>query len=440
MDQKRPLAIFSGGPNLNRKPLTPSWFIMRGRRILQAIPGSSGPTIAQLTGEPFHNFGTPKGGLSRQAFADAVNNNSSIPQEQKDAFLALTDARAKAWAETEGRSPDDWYGTYIAGLGKGEESEGALAQRTSIKPWPEDFPNATIHTTLGKLTEHPDYSDAKAGDAEAAQMVVDDLIKPEKVVELGKRYPDAMILPVLAKEATGRNKIPRAYAQTISDLTGLPVEENIGQSNVSAHTEKGAFERLLSRANFTGKVKPGQEYIIVDDAITQGGTVSELRHYIENNGGKIVAVTGLTASKGSTVIGIRPETVKAIEGKFGREQTEELLKDYDIAGKLEALTESEGKHLLWYANLDNLRVRINDAGYERGRSAAQRTLPPSAAEQQTRLEQTRKGATQFLEDGKAILHLFETADVSTLIHELGHILRRQLAPEDLATAEKSGQH
>src|SRR5487761_2189722 len=53
-----------------------------------------------------------------------------------------------------------------------------------------------------------------------------------------------------------------------------------------------------------------------------------------------------------------------------------------------------------------------------------------------RLAQVQKGATQFLQDGKAILHLFETADVSTLIHEFGHILRRQLSAPDLAIAEK----
>jgi len=61
---------------------------------------------------------------------------------------------------------------------------------------------------------------------------------------------------------------------------------------------------------------------------------------------------------GATVIPIRPETVKAIEGKFGREQTEKLLRDYDIAGKLEALTEREGRHILSYPKLDSLRNRI----------------------------------------------------------------------------------
>ncbi len=148
------------------------------------------------------------------------------------------------------------------------EAANALPRQLPTLPWPENFPNARTHTTITKLTEHPDHAAAKAGDAEAALRLVDDLIKPEKIIELGNRHPNARIVPVHAEEAAGRNKILAVFAETISDLTGLPVEEDIAQTNVSAHTEKGAFERLLSLANFTGRVKPGQKYIIVDDAIT----------------------------------------------------------------------------------------------------------------------------------------------------------------------------
>jgi hypothetical protein len=404
-------------------------------------------------------------GIARQDFADAIAKNSNISPEQQEAFMAIADARARSWAETEGRTPEEWYPETLAGVHSGEAPENALAQRTSVLPWPEDFPNAIIHTTLAKLTEHPDHPLAKAGDAEAALRIVDDLIKPERVAELGAAYPDARLLPVHAVEEGGRNKLPRVFAQVISDMTGLPVEGRIGQTNVSAHTAKGAFGRLLSRANFTGEVKPGQKYVIVDDAITQGGTISELRHYIENNGGKVVAVTGLAAGKWSTVIGIKPKTIEAVERKFGRDQTEELLRQYDIAGKLEALTESEGRHILSYAKLDTLRDRIITEGDGASGSAGEGPLATPPAKQEDLLEQTgnpevfkrvqdiladragrpdlegptqvgvRKGATQFLEHGKAILHLFETADVSTLIHEFGHILELQLPDEDKAIAD-----
>jgi len=52
------------------------------------------------------------------------------------------------------------------------------------------------------------------------------------------------------------------------------------------------------------------------------------------------------------------------------------------------------------------------------------------------LFQEYKGATQFLDDGRAIIHAFENADVSTAIHELAHIFRRDLNIEDDITVLK----
>lgn len=44
-----------------------------------------------------------------------------------------------------------------------------------------------------------------------------------------------------------------------------------------------------------------------------------------------------------------------------------------------------------------------------------------------------KGATQFLDNGQAVLHLFEKADASTLPHEFFHIFRRHLKADELNT-------
>lgn len=60
------------------------------------------------------------------------------------------------------------------------------------------------------------------------------------------------------------------------------------------------------------------------------------------------------------------------------------------------------------------------------RDAAMRGLP---------LFQQKKGAVQFLEDGRAVIHAFESADFSTMMHELGHVFRRHLKPQDLKIAE-----
>ncbi len=47
-----------------------------------------------------------------------------------------------------------------------------------------------------------------------------------------------------------------------------------------------------------------------------------------------------------------------------------------------------------------------------------------------------KGSVEFLEDGKAIIKAFEKADVSTAVHELGHVFRRDVEGTDLEAIEK----
>ena len=47
-----------------------------------------------------------------------------------------------------------------------------------------------------------------------------------------------------------------------------------------------------------------------------------------------------------------------------------------------------------------------------------------------------KGGVTFLEDGRAVIHAFEGADISTIVHEIGHIFRRDLSGADLKAAEE----
>jgi len=47
-----------------------------------------------------------------------------------------------------------------------------------------------------------------------------------------------------------------------------------------------------------------------------------------------------------------------------------------------------------------------------------------------------KGKVRFDKDGRAIITAFQSADISTLLHELGHVFRRDLEGDDLAIVEK----
>lgn len=46
-----------------------------------------------------------------------------------------------------------------------------------------------------------------------------------------------------------------------------------------------------------------------------------------------------------------------------------------------------------------------------------------------------RGATTFLDDGRSFIKAFQSSDMTTLIHELGHIFRRDLPAEDMKIAE-----
>lgn len=54
----------------------------------------------------------------------------------------------------------------------------------------------------------------------------------------------------------------------------------------------------------------------------------------------------MTVSKGSTTIAVDEGTVAQLEAKYGREPLTRILREFDIAGSLEALTESEARYIL----------------------------------------------------------------------------------------------
>ncbi len=243
--------------------------------------------------------------------------------------------------------------------------EGARLSRSSVRPWPSSFPKLFAHTTVSKVKEHPNFAAAKRGDVDAAQRLVASLAKTDRLQLLAKEYPDAIVVGVMEIEPQGNNQIPNALAAEIS-RHGLKVDQDIVSVSKVSHKDKDAVERLLARKEFEGAVIKGAQYIIADDVVTQGGTIHELRHYIENNGGHVVSVTSLAFSAGSNIIAIKQETISSIQHKFNREQLERILRDENIAGTIEALTESEGRTILKFGTLDAFRNRIVEARKSEG--------------------------------------------------------------------------
>jgi hypothetical protein len=92
--------------------------------------------------------------------------------------------------------------------------------------------------------------------------------------------------------------------------------KDIFQSNKPSRTNTGAPHRMLNRSTFDGLVTPGQDYLLVDDNVTLGGTLSDLRSYIESKGGHVIGATTLTGIRGGEILAPTKETLDALRTKF----------------------------------------------------------------------------------------------------------------------------
>ena len=232
---------------------------------------------------------------------------------------------------------------------------------------------AIIGSALGAANSHPQYAEAKAGDVEAAVAVARDLVTPELVQQvravIGDRKP--LIVPVVAEEAAGRNKIPRAAAEVLAQKLGLETAEGLSQANRPRRTGMDGIGRIFSRVEFDGPVQAGQDYLLLDDTLTQGGTFAALAAHIEAGGGRVVGAVALTGKQYSSKIALSKDTLQELREKHG-----DIEPDFQAATGygFDALTESEARYLANFKPADILRTRIA----EEGRRAGEAENPPFA--------------------------------------------------------------
>ena len=156
-----------------------------------------------------------------------------------------------------------------------------------------DFPDVVLHADETAVKRHPQYSAAKTGDADAAEVLVAHLASRSCVSNVAAllRGQAVRLLPVHALESEGVNEIPVALADLLSEWLGLPVTDSVVQSNTVGHTGASGFQRLANQAFFAGEVERGHRYLLVDDFVGQGGTLANLIGYVESKGGHAVAAT-----------------------------------------------------------------------------------------------------------------------------------------------------
>ena len=247
--------------------------------------------------------------------------------------------------------------------------EARTAKRT---PWQCESPDVIIHSTVRRRDAHPCSPAAKSGDAESALSLVWDLLSSSALTDLGtiaalSKGERAMLLPVIADEALGFNAIPDALAQTISRFLRVPVVSGkVVQINKVGHTRAPTFQRLVTPALFDGPVEAGGRYILVDDHVGVGGTLANLRGFVETNGGQVIGMTSLTESRDGRTIALSPDTLEMLKGRHG-EQLDTFWRGRFGFG-IDCLTEIEAQNLARLQSLAAIEDFLAQAAIEaRGR-------------------------------------------------------------------------
>lgn len=225
----------------------------------------------------------------------------------------------------------------------------------------KDFPDVLIHASESAVKQHPAYPAAKSGDGLSATMLVNDTMSEaqnQALVDLLRGHTPTLV-SAHAYEREGINAIPEAFAVEISKAIGWPHDTAVAQVNVVGHTGADGFSRLARQAEFTGIVQDGCEYVLVDDFVGMGGTLANLKGYIESNGGKVLAAVSLTGKPHSAKLSLSPERLLELRHKHGTELENWWITRF--AHPFDALTESEARYLARTETADIIRNRIADS-------------------------------------------------------------------------------
>lgn len=210
------------------------------------------------------------------------------------------------------------------------------------------------------VKKHPEYMAAKAGDIAAAKQLVSDVLNAEAVnrIKLALGGTSPILTPVYAFEETGVNRIPAVFAEVLGEKLGLQINDEIVQINRVGHTGASGYHRLAFPALFNGEVQRGKTYLMVDDFIGQGGTLANLKGYIESNGGKVDMATTLTGKPYSAKLALTDDTLLRLRERHG--ELENWWRETFGYG-FERLTESEARYLERSDDVATIRSRLSAA-------------------------------------------------------------------------------
>jgi len=302
-------------------------------------------------------------------------------------------------------------------------------------PW-GSFPPIVCNGHEGRLKDLPGYDAAKRGDGVAAVDLVESVFLQETADQILDRFEVdfPILLPVLAQESSGRNKLPIAFAEVLSERTGLSVETDIVATDVVQRTSEGADHRLAFSPRFVGTVVAGQKYVILDDASTMGGTIASLRGFVENRGGHVVSAAVLSARPNALDLKPSDRQLDHIRQRFGNELDSFWREVFGYG--IECATRAEAGHVRRAESIESIRDRIaqaRDVGFARLHARASESakqgrrsgdMPDKVHRGTAPLESIRIQAERLAREQRALV---ETASVEQ-IHSRAlaeHVLAKQ---------------
>ena len=263
-----------------------------------------------------------------------------------------------------------------------------------------DFPDAVLLAEEAPTKRHPGYRAAKSGDAVAAANLVRMLIDGTGIAAVRTMIERASdgALPVLvsahAYEREGFNAIPAALAKVLSEHLDVELNRTVVQTNVVSHTGADGYGRLARQAAFGGEIEPGRRYVMVDDFIGQGGTLANLRGWVEKQGGAVVGAVGLTGKAYSAKLNPSEEQLDELRQKHGPSFEKWWRENFGHA--FDCLTQSEARYLAHSPNVDTIRNRVAAAVREGGDPSHAR----SPREQKRHVENLRSRRVQRFPGGQ----------------------------------------
>lgn len=394
----------------------------------------------------------------RDDFYNAIKEHSpGISDEQFEVAKAVVDSHAQGWAQKNGNA--DWREYFpqqaLSETTNEAPGESALHQPVDIDVWHgtkqafDAFDDNKINTGEGTqyeghghyVTENRDtaewYADAITNQHDELMEVDAPFYLRETMKSLGADWKNPEDVAKHAKPALERarewakNRVKQlephydnsdidVYEHTFSSsyaydklLQGRALDAVKALSRMSPEDAAKEVNRIPRKTVIAGHIKG--EFVDRSDRLADE---KALRAAVLPEAQKEYVAANKEIPYDVKYPGNWGEFYNQLANDFSPQKASEIMKRAGIDGlKYRGDEGTANYHNYVVFNPDRIDVRGHEFLEQRNANAA-------------------KAAVTFREDGKAVLHMLQGHDVSSLFHELGHVWRRELSGADLATAER----